>query len=654
MARGPRTPGKGGAQGLRGRLLPIVMVVFTVLGVIAYRAEAFGELELRSVDKRFAVRGDQKPPSDLVVVQIDDVTFGALKLRWPFPRSVHAKVLDRISEDRPKSITYDVQFSEASAPSLTQLATRAAAVLGTSRSRAKAALQTIGDDDDVDLASAILRTEGRTALSFTETYKGQVNVLGHGPAPLRQIHARPGNGLFPTDSGGVIRRFAYEIDDLTSLGVVSAEIATGHKLSRAGFPKGGAWIDYYGGPGTLKTVSFSDVALNKLPRGFFRGKQVVVGPSAPTLQDVHPTSTTAGDQLMPGGEIQATVLDTVRRGLPLRSVPTWISYLTIILAGLLTPLLSLRLRAMWAFLAAILVGVLYAVAAFVLFDAGHIVVLTYPLITLGASAVGALVVHYVTAAFERERTRDIFARFVPEDVVGEVLKQSGGVRLGGVNRTATVMFSDLRGFTSFAESLEPDQVITVLNRYLTAMVDNAIDRHGGTLVDYMGDGIMAVFGAPLESDDHADRALAAARDKLRELELFNEWLHTEMGVEKSFRMGIGLNTGPVTSGNVGSLKRMAYTTIGDTTNTAARLEGMTKGTPYMLFMNDSTRAALSAEPEDLVFVDEFEIRGREQGVKVWSVTGSMGDQTAGATFQSVAKDPKIPAPDVAGAGSAPA
>jgi len=649
MARRPREGGKVGAQGLRGRLLSLVMVLVTVLGVIAYQAEAFGELELRSVDKRFAVRGEQKPPDDLVVVEIDDVTFDELNLRWPFPRSVHGKVVDRISADEPKSITYDVQFSEASSPSLTQLASRAATVLELPRSHTRQALQQIGDEDDVALAQAIANTNRKTALSFTETDKGEVNVLGHGPDPLKQIEARAGNGLFPTDSGGVIRRVAYELNDLKSLGVVAAEISTGRKVSRAGFPEDGAWIDYYGRPGTLKHVSFSEVADNKLPKGFFRGKNVIVGPSAPSLQDVHATSTTVAGELMPGGEIQATVLDTVRRGLPLRSVSPWINYLAIILAGLLTPLLSLRLRAMWAFVIAIGAGVLYAAAAFFLFNAGHIVALTYPLITLAASAVGALAVHYLTAAFERERTRDIFSRFVPEDVVGELLKQSGGVRLGGVNRVATVMFSDLRGFTSFAETLEPDEVITVLNRYLTAMVDNAIDVHGGTLVDYMGDGIMAVFGAPLESDDHADRALAAARDKLLQLELFNEWLHTEMGVEKSFRMGIGLNTGPVTSGNVGSLKRMAYTTIGDTTNTAARLEGMTKGTPYMLFMNDSTRAALSEEPEDLVFAGEFEIRGRERGVKAWSVTSSMGDTTsAGETFQSVAKEPKAPAGDVAG------
>ena len=301
---------------------------------------------------------------------------------------------------------------------------------------------------------------------------------------------------------------------------------------------------------------------------------------------------------------------------------------------MLTPLLSLRLPALASLGLALAAAALYAAAAFVLFDHGHVVALTYPLLTLALSAVAALAIHYVTASFERERTRDIFARFVPEDVVGDVLRQAGGARLGGVGRTATVMFSDMRGFTSFAETLDPERVITILNRYLTVMVDDAIDPHGGTLVAYMGDGIMAVFGAPLESTDHADRALAAARAKLVQLERFNDWLHAEMGFEKSFRMGIGLNTGLVTSGTVGSLRRMAYTTIGDTTNTAARLEAMTKTTPYMLLMSEATRAALSEQPADLVYVDEVEVRGRTQRVKLWSIGTSAGDAQAGESFQS--------------------
>ena len=177
---------------------------------------------------------------------------------------------------------------------------------------------------------------------------------------------------------------------------------------------------------------------------------------------------------------------------------------------------------------------------------------------------------------------------MPENVVDQVLDRTDDdLRLGGVEREGTVMFSDLRGFTSFAESLPVTRVIEVLNRYLGEMSE-AILNHGGTLVAYMGDGIMAVFGAPIESDDHADRALAAAREMLgARLETFNQYLRDEGLHETGFRMGVGLNSGPVMSGNVGSERRLEYTAIGDTTNTAARLEGMTKGTPHMLFAAES-------------------------------------------------------------------
>ena len=158
----------------------------------------------------------------------------------------------------------------------------------------------------------------------------------------------------------------------------------------------------------------------------------------------------------------------------------------------------------------------------------------------------------------------------------------------------------------------------MLNKYLSEMSDAILD-HGGTLVAYMGDGIMAVFGAPIEQDDHADRALAAAREMLDvRLPRFNAWLR-EKGLAEGFRMGIGLNSGRVMSGNVGSERRVEYTAIGDTTNTAARLEGMTKGTPHQLFVADSTRSRLKEPPPDLVFVDEFEVRGRQARVKLWSL-----------------------------------
>src|SRR5690242_14950974 len=150
-------------------------------------------------------------------------------------------------------------------------------------------------------------------------------------------------------------------------------------------------------------------------------------------------------------------------------------------------------------------------------------------------------------------------------------------------------------------------------------MSDAILNHGGTLVSYMGDGIMAVFGAPLPQEDHADRAVATALDMLEHrLPAFNEWMH-EQGFERGFKMGIGLNTGPFMSGNVGSERRLEYTAIGDTINTASRLEGMTKGTPYALFIADETREALTHEVASMVYIDELPVRGRKEPIKLWSL-----------------------------------
>jgi adenylate cyclase len=233
---------------------------------------------------------------------------------------------------------------------------------------------------------------------------------------------------------------------------------------------------------------------------------------------------------------------------------------------------------------------------------------------------------------ERARVRQIFCRFVPAQIVDEVLRRTDDdLQLPGVTLDGTVMFSDLRGFTTFAESLPADRVIDVLNSYVSEMSEAILDS-GGTLVSYMGDGIMAVFGAPIETPDHADRALAAAREMLHtRLPRFNRWVEGE-GLGVGFRMGIGLSSGPVTSGTVGSTRRLEYAAVGDTTNTASRLEAMTKDTPYSVFLADSTRCSLRRPPDDLVFVDELSVRGKQSTVRLWTLgdAGSESEPAAGA------------------------
>jgi adenylate cyclase len=223
---------------------------------------------------------------------------------------------------------------------------------------------------------------------------------------------------------------------------------------------------------------------------------------------------------------------------------------------------------------------------------------------------------------ERARMHDSFSRFLPEHVVDDVLARTDDdFRLGGVRTAGTVMFTDLRGFTSLTERRPPELVIDVLNRYFEETCD-AIFEHGGTLVAYRGDGFLAVFGAPIEVEDHADRALETARDLVDvRLPRFNMWAR-DSGLVEEVRMGIGLNSGPFMSGNVGSSRRLEYTVHGDTVNTASRIEGMTKTVGGPILLAESTRQALLDPPDDLQHLGEFEVRGRDSTVSLWTINGS--------------------------------
>lgn len=588
----------------------------TGLGLVSFGTNLFRSLELNSVDVRFSIRGQEPAPENISVVAIDDETFSVFntrreRIRYPFPRSYFAKVIDRLDADGAKIIAYDVQFTEE-----TEI------------------------EEDTALVESVAKA-GNLVLATTEVGDdGSTNVFG-GDEVVRDVGARVGNGNFPLDPGGVIRRVGYEVDELTSFALVAAERARGQPITREAFgDRDSTWIDFVGPAGTIETASFVTIYDGKFKKGAFRDKIVVVGPSATSLQDIHPTSTS---EAMSGAEVQANAISTALRGFPLQSVSSSITLALIVLLGMLAPLVSLRLSLLWTLSIAVGAAVLYLVATQVAFQqSGTVMSFVYPFGTLLVSSVGSLAAHYLLAAFERERVRDVFSRFVPDAVVEQVLAQTDGdLRLGGVALEGTCMFTDVRGFTTFSETLTAAEVIEILNVYLSEMSEAILDN-GGTLVAYMGDGIFAVFGAPIEQPDHADRALAAGREMLTtRLPRFNA-LMEERGMPARFKMGVGLNSGPFMSGNVGHERRLEYTAIGDTTNTASRLEGMTKGQPYVLFMSDTTKEALTKEVDDIVFVDEFEVRGRQEPVKIWSIADA-----AAEGFEAPISDPE-PEPDTTG------
>jgi adenylate cyclase len=608
---------------LRIVLLGAAALVAVAIGLVTHGTNLFRTLELSTVDARFSVRGDERPPGDLVVVGINAQTLQDLNLQWPFPRRLHAKLIDRLKGDGAKVIAFDVEFADSS------------------REPPKPCDYFGAQLPPNDCALATAADKARNlVLSFTEVgAHHNVRFLhSDGNMLLPALGARPGFTGIEDDADGIKRRIVYDFRGLKSFPVVTVERESKRKVPRSAFGSDGtAYIDFYGGPGTIPEISYSKVLRGQTQPGYFRGKTVVVGATAAVLKDVVPTSTSGG-QNMSGPELQAQAIGSVRRGNPLRNVNGAVNVLVIVLLGLVAPLASIRFRLRGLALG-VLAGALFLVAAQIAFNSGDVISVVYPLLALVAGLVAALVVQYFTETRERQRTKLLFSRFVPENVVDQVLEQADDdLRLGGVQREGTVMFSDLRGFTSFAESLPVERVIEVLNIYLGEMSAAILDN-GGTLVAYMGDGIMAVFGAPIQQPDHADRGLTAAREMLGpRLAVFNDYLRAQ-GLGEGFRMGVGLNSGHVMSGNVGSQRRLEYTAIGDTTNTAARLEGMTKGTPHQLFMSQATVDFLRSQPDDLVHVGEFEVRGRTQKITLWSIEDSDGSAPppAGAPASAAAE-----------------
>jgi adenylate cyclase len=585
-----------GVRRRQRRATLLIAVAFFVggAGVLTYATHLLRRSEQQTIDARFSIRGTRKPPSGLVLVQIDNATLQALARahlhsEFPFPRGYDAKVIDRLRVAGARTIALDLEFTH----------------------------ETDVRDDNA-LIEAIGRAHGKTVLAATEVAPGgRTDVLG-GPSLLRELGARAAETRLPVDSDGAARRFDFSYNGLKSFPVVTAEVAGRRTISAGRFEHGTLPIDFAGPPETVRSISYSDVLKGHFPPGQFAGKIVIVGASAPILQDVH-TTATSGSSQMAGAEIWANATNTLLRGVPLRDAPGWLNLVLILLLGFAVPLGSLRLRRMRSLLDALGLAVVFTVATQIAFNSGLIVCFVYPLLALFLGTLGTLVILYVGEAIERERVRQMFSRFVPNGVVDEVLASADeNLRLGGVERDCTVLFSDLRGFTSFSESQPAARVIDVVNCYLNEMTEAILDA-GGTLISYMGDGIMAVFGAPLEQDDHADRAVVAAREMIGpRLECFNTWL-AEEGFEHRFAMGVGLNSGIVMAGNVGSEQRVEYTAIGDTTNTASRLEGMTKNSEAMLFVSASTRERMRSSTEELSFVGDVEIRGRVGTLGVWTI-----------------------------------
>jgi CHASE2 domain-containing sensor protein len=347
-------------RSLSGRVRPLACVALLAfaVGATVQASGALDGLERETLKARFDVRGAE-PTDDVVVVAIDAKSFDVLRQQWPFPRSLHAKAVRRLHAAGVREIVYDVQFTEPTTPR-----------------------------EDLALYNAIGDAGGAVLATSESDGQGHTDVLG-GDANLRRIDARAAASDLANDDAGAITRFERGVGGLETLPVAAAKRAGAPDLPAGAFEDGGAWIDYRGPPGTIRTVSFSDVVLGRADPSQFRGRIAVVGASAPTLRDVHATPV-GGDAPMPGPEVQANAIWTALHGAPLHEQSAAIGLLLVALLALVAPLVGLRLPALAVGVSVPIAGGLFLAGAQLAFDAGLILDVVAPLAALVVGGVGTI------------------------------------------------------------------------------------------------------------------------------------------------------------------------------------------------------------------------------------------------------------------------
>ncbi len=583
---------------LAGILAGLAIVVLVVFG-------SFDGLEYWSLSQLFERRGPRPPVSPIVIVTIDESTFAELDMQWPFPRALHAELLTKLAAGHPHAIGVDLIFDTPSARGPAD-----DAALGEAVARA----------GNVILGAAV--TEDIQPFYRRETLNQPLATIRRGAAGVAPVNMYP-------DADGVIRRVPLSFE----LGVerIAALDAQLHALvAKAGVPVSplptgpSALINFRGGPRTYPWVSFYRVMNGEVPVEYFKDKIVLIGPTTEILHDQFTTAfARAGD--MPGVEVHANALETLLRGDPIREVPRTLSTALAVVAALLGAMLVVRLHALRALLAAVglwLALVLAAYASFALMDVWLRVMAPSLALVFGYGAT-------VVESFVREqRERRRLSQFFSPDVVREVVRHKDQGSLTTSRRVVTVLFSDIRGFTSISEKLEPEQVAEMLREYLSEMTE-IVFKHGGTVDKYIGDCIMALYNVPFEDPEHAIKAVRTGLEfQERTIAVSRRW-EARLGV--AIRNGVGINTGEAVVGTLGSRQRLEYTAIGDAINLGSRLESITKDYKTSIIISEFTYAHV----KDHFITKELgdvTVKGKSRPVKIYAVLpdGAAAPTMAGA------------------------
>jgi adenylate cyclase len=378
-------------------------------------------------------------------------------------------------------------------------------------------------------------------------------------------------------------------------------------------------INYLGPEQTFPYFSLTDIIQGNIRQGTFKEKVVMVGATAVAIYDTRNTPFSSLGEY-PGLEIHATIINNVITNNFLKK-PKWTTIfdaLAILIIGLFTGVVVRRVGAIKGILFSSVFFILYIWISYWLFIyRGIWVNIIYPILALVLVYISLTVYRYLTEERERKKIKSAFTYYLSSDVINEILKNPEKLKLGGDRKEISILFSDVRDFTTIAEGLTPEELVHLLNEYFTVMTD-VIFKYNGTLDKYIGDAIMAIFGAPLDFPDHPSKACHAALEMMAELERLNrKWIDEG---KKSLDIRIGITTGPMMVGNMGSEQRFDYTAMGDSVNLGSRLEGANKNYNTNIIISEFTFERVKNDFACME-LDSVRVKGKKRPVKIYSLVG---------------------------------
>lgn len=589
---GPETQAQAAKhRGRRARQLGVVSVATLLAIGLLTQLPAWKLLDLRLFDYVSTFRHQPLPGDGPVIVAIDEPSLADINMQWPWPRSLHARLVTALRAAGARVIGLDIIFSEPS-----------------SRENDDALAKALGPDVVLAADESLIQTPQADQLIRTEPLKR-----------FTDTGARAGIASIALGRDGVSRAVPSYPDSFAA----QVAQAAGWKLG----PADDRLLQWFGPARTYPTVSYYQALDPKgmLPPDFFRNRVVLVGLSLQNaaslddkVSDAFATSYTVHTgQLVSGVEVQATVLDNLRRDLSIAH-PGQGAQLALLLLAIGTAALVSWRPLSW-------VNGLAAAAAVVSFGAVSYVALRYgrvfispiaPALAYFVTAAGQTAFDYVEERRNRKQIIRAFSQYLSPALVQRLAQDPSQLRLGGERRTLSILFCDVRGFTTISEELrnDPEQLTSLINRLLTPLSDTVL-RHNGTIDKYIGDCIMAFWNAPLDDPDHAVHAVAAAVEMLQATERLNRELAEEAHIfgrpPRVLRIGIGINTGECVVGNMGSARRFDYSALGDSVNLASRLEGASKNYGTPLLIGEQTAMIVNGH-FNVVELDRIRVKGRSE------------------------------------------